>query len=118
MRTDLLLVASAVMLAACSHSPPSNEPLGVSRTAIEIARASGADDPSVGEMTLAQDKLAQAEVAARANDKVKARRLSEQAAIDAQVARSRIAAEKSRKAAAEIDASLAALREEMTRSQP
>jgi hypothetical protein len=64
---------------------------------------------------LAREKLAQADAAARANDPAKARRLAEQAEVDALVARSKSSADKSRKAAAELDASLATLREEMTR---
>ncbi|HEV7913066.1 MAG TPA: DUF4398 domain-containing protein, partial [Albitalea sp.] len=91
-------VAAGLAAAACSHPPPSNESLGSSRAAIDAARAAGADDPSIGEMALARDKLARAEAAARAKDDVRARRLADEAVVDAQVARARIAAEKSRKA--------------------
>ena len=108
-------VMAAAIAAGCSHTPVPSEPLGASRSAIETARVSGADDASTPEMALARDKLAQADAAARANDTTKAVRLAEEAAIDAQVARAKVAAEKSRKAATEVDASLAALRDEMSR---
>ncbi len=108
-------MAASLVAAACTINPPAGEPIGAGRSAIETARAAGADDASIPEMTLARDKLARAEAASRANDPVRAQRLAEEATVDAQVARARIAADKSRKAAAEVDATLAALREEMTR---
>lgn len=110
-----LLAGSGGLFAACAHTAAPNEQLGISRTSIEAAQAAGANDSSP-EMALARDKLAQADAAARANDTTKARRLAEQAEVDALVARSKIAADKSTKAAAELDASLATLREEMTRA--
>lgn len=69
-------------------------------------------------MALAREKLAQAEAAARAGNSVKAQRLAEEARVDAQVAHSKLDAENSRRAAQEIDASLATLREEMNRASP
>lgn len=108
-----LMATGAVV--GCSHTPAPNEQLGISRTSIEAAQSAGANDSSP-EMALARDKLAQADAAARANDPVKARRLAEQAEVDALVARSKTSADKSRKAASELDASLATLREEMTRA--
>jgi triphosphoribosyl-dephospho-CoA synthetase len=106
------LLASGVV--GCSHTEPANEQLGISRTSIEAAQSAGANDSSP-EMAMAREKLAQADAASRANDTVKARRLAEQAEVDALVARSKTSADKSRKVAAELDASLATLREEMTR---
>lgn len=105
---------AVALVAGCSHTAAPNEQMGISRTTIEAAQSAGANDSS-SDMALARDKLAQADAAARANDSVKARRLAEQAEVDALVARSKSAADKSRKAAAELDASLATLREEMTR---
>ncbi|MBW8829457.1 MAG: DUF4398 domain-containing protein [Burkholderiales bacterium] len=111
----LAALMAAALVAGCSTAAP-NEQLGISRTTIEGAQSAGSSDPSSDmALALAREKLAQADAAARANDPAKARRLAEQAEVDALVARSKSSADKSRKAAAELDASLATLREEMTR---
>ena len=109
-----LLFASAIV-AGCSHTPaPTTEQMGSTRAVIEVAQTAGATDASP-EMALARDKLAQAEAANKARDYTRARKLAEEAEVDALVARSKIASDKSRKAADELDASLAALRSEMAR---
>jgi hypothetical protein len=109
------LVAATALVTGCSHTPaPTTEQLGSSRAAIEVAQTAGATDASP-EMALARDKLAQADAANKAKDYTRARRLAEEAEVDALVARSKAAADKSRKAADELDASLATLRSEMTR---
>jgi hypothetical protein len=109
------VVFAAALVAGCSHTPaPTTEQMGSTRGVIEVAQAAGATDASP-EMALARDKLAQAEAANKAKDYTRARQLAEEAEVDALVARSKVASEKSRKAADELDASLAALRSEMTR---
>lgn len=121
MRTNpwaALLVLSATMAAGCSTDrPAAREQLAAGQSSVEAAiTATGAsDDLSVAEMSIARDKLAQAQAAQRAGEHEKARRLAEQAELDAQVARAKIAADKSRKAMAELDASLATLRDELNR---
>jgi hypothetical protein len=116
-----LLALSAALLAAtagCSTSKPAaREQIASGQTSVEaaIGATTAASDLSVPEMATAREKLAQAQAAQRAGDWEKARRLAEQADLDAQVARAKIAADKSQKAAAEIDASLATLREELNR---
>jgi|GEM_PF-1356093 len=116
-RAPALALMAAALVAGCSTTAAPNEQLGISRTTIEGAQSAGASDPSSDmALALAREKLAQADAAARANDTLKARRLAEQAEVDALVARSKSSADKSRKAAAELDASLATLREEMTRA--
>ena len=114
-RASALAALLATGVVGCSHTAPPTEQLGISRTSIEAARSAGANDSSP-EMAMARDKLAQADAAARADDTLKARRLAEQAEVDALVAGSKTSADKSRKAAAELDASLATLREEMMRA--
>lgn len=109
-----LLIATS-LVTGCSHTPAlTAEQLGSTRAVIEVAQAADATDTSP-EMALARDKLAQAEAANKAKDYARARRLAEEAEVDALVARSKIAAYKSRKAAEELDASLAALRSELAR---
>jgi len=112
-----LTLAGAAMLGACSTGKvPTAEQLGATRASVESAQIAGASDDATPEMAKAREKLAQADAAARAKDNVRARHLAEEAEVDALVARSKAAADKSQKAAAEIDASLATLRDEMTRA--
>lgn len=102
-------------LVACSNQPYASEQTSVGMASIDAAQIAGAGDLSVPEMALARDKLARAQAAAKAGDSTKARYLAEEADVDAQVARSKIAADKSQKAWREVDAGLASLREEMSR---
>ncbi|HMC16515.1 MAG TPA: DUF4398 domain-containing protein [Albitalea sp.] len=103
----------AAALAACATTTTApTEQIALGSASIEAAQAAGAEP----ELMLARDKLARAQAAARAGDNVRAMRLAEEADVDAQVARSRIAADKSSRAAAELDASLAALRDELNRA--
>jgi len=109
-------LTAGTMLAACSTGKvPAAEQLGATRASVEAAQVAGATDDGSPEMARAREKLAQADAASRAKDNVRARHLAEEAEVDALVARSKTAADKSQKAAAELDASLATLREEMTR---
>ena len=109
-------VLCAAALAACSTTTVPTEQIALGNASIEAAQAAGAGQPGQPDLMQARDKLARAQAAARAGDNVKAMRLAEEADVDAQVVRSRVAADKSRRAAAELDASLAALREELNRA--
>jgi len=116
----LLVFAAAVMAGCAGSKPAAREQVAATQGSVEaaITAATASSDLSVPEMATARDKLAQAQAAQRAGDWEKARRLAEQADIDAQVARAKIAADKSQKAAAEMDASMAALRDEINRQTP
>lgn len=103
---------AATLLSACSTGRvPAAEQLGATRGAIDAAQVAGAN--ATPEMAMARSKLGQAEAAMRMGDNLQARRLAEEAEVDALAARSRAASERSQKAAAELDASLATLRDEM-----
>ena len=112
----LFAALCAMALAACSTTTAPTEQIALGNASIEAAQAAGVGQPGQPDLMQARDKLARAQAAARAGDNVKAMRLAEEADVDAQVARSRVAADKSRRAAAELDASLAALREELNRA--
>ena len=111
-----IAVVCAVALAACSTTTVPNEQIALGNASIEAAQAAGAGQPGQPDLMQARDKLARAQAAARAGDNIRAMRLAEEADVDAQVARSRVAADKSTRAAAELDASLAALRDELNRA--
>lgn len=119
MRGPVLVAAIATLgvLGACASKRPGvTEQLGESRAAIEAAQASVGNESSA-EMISARTRLAQAQEAARQGDHSKARRLADEAEVDAALARAKMSREKSEKAAAEIDKGLATLREELSRQQ-
>ncbi len=105
-------VALCAALVACAHAPLPEQQLGASQASVQAALAAGAND-ATPEMALAREKLAAAEAAARDRKPVQARRLAEEAEVDALVARSRVAADDARKAASEVDAGLATLGQEL-----
>jgi len=112
-----LLVLSAALIAGCSSDKPvAREEIGAGKTSVETMSASmSGSDMSVPELATARSKLEQAQAAERAHQWEKARLLAEEADLDAKVARAKLTSDKSRKAAAELDASLATLREELNR---
>ncbi len=100
-------------LAGCASSPPPREQLATSQTSIDAARSAGAAEFAPVEFTRATDKRMQAINAAQHGDMVAARRLAEESDADAQVARTKANAERSQRAAAEVAASLQALRNQL-----
>jgi uncharacterized small protein (DUF1192 family) len=111
----LAATSLAALLAACSTSA-SKEQIALGTASIDAAQGAGAGEPGQADLTLARDKLARAQAAARSGDKVTAKRLAEEADVDAQAARTKVGSDKSRKAAAELDASIATLRDELSRT--
>ena len=109
----LLLVAA---LAACASTPPPTAALAAGASSYEAARSSGAPEFAAAELNSARTKLEQARALAQAGKNREAVRLAEQAEADAQLARAMAGSERSRRAVAEVDASLRTLREEMNRS--
>jgi DNA repair ATPase RecN len=105
-------------LGACASSPIPNEKIAVARSSVQRAEQSGAPDFAPVELATARDKLQRAEKAASDHDAQPATLLAEQANVDAELAEATAQEHKSHKAAAELDASLQALRDESTRLQP
>lgn len=123
MHTDKLLIRSMLtgacavaMLAGCSSPPVPREQLAVGQSSVDAAQSAGASELAPVELNRAREKLAQAQAAVRDKHLVAARRLAEQADADAQVARTRANAERSRRAAEEVMASLRTLRQQLDKS--
>ena len=108
-----LFALSAVAYAA---SPIPAERIAVAKSSLQRAEQSGAPELAPVEMSAARDKLVRAEKALADHNKVAATQLAEQADADAQLAEASAQRQKSRKAAAEFDASMQALRQESSRS--
>lgn len=109
-------VCAVGALAACSSPPVPREQLAVGKASVEAAQTAGAGELAPVELNMAREKLGQATVALHDKQYVTARRLAEQADVDAQVARSKATAERSRRAAEEVSASLKTLRQQIDKS--
>ena len=110
------LLASTLVLGACaSQGKPPIADLAVARTSVNQAEAAGAAQLAPVEFLSARDKLARAEVAMRDERYNDARRLTDEAAADADVAERTARAVKATRAAQELERSNAVLGTELNR---
>ena len=111
----MCLVAALAATGCASKKVETATQLGESRGAVDAAQASmgTADSP---DMAIARARLAEAQEASKKGDHALARRKAEEADAAAALARSKQARDRAEKAAAEIDRSLATLREELERA--
>lgn len=115
MKHLVCLLPVAWLAAACSSTPPAEPALAAGAASLEAARSAGAPEYAAPQLDAARTKLDRARVAAQAGNRREAIRLAEQADVDAQLARATAASERSRRAVAEVEASLRGLREELAR---
>lgn len=85
----------------------------MSQAAIQAAQTAGATEMAPVELQRAQEKYAMAVAAAKERQFVVARKLAEEADVDAQVARTKAQAERSRRAADEVRAGLKTLQQQL-----
>jgi len=114
-RPTLAALACAGLLAACGSNPPAAPALAASNASLEAARSSGAAEWAAVELNDARTKLERARALAQTGKNTEAIRMAEQADADAQLARAKAGSERSRRAVAEVEASLRTLREELNR---
>jgi cytochrome c peroxidase len=103
-------------LAAQANDRVSDDSIAVAKAAIAHAEQAGGPESAPVEMAAARDKLALAEKANDKHDYKPAADWAAQANIDAQVAEATATQVRSRKAAAEFDASMQTLRQEANRA--
>jgi hypothetical protein len=115
-RSWLAGACAVAALAGCSSPPVPRAQMAVGTSSLEAAQTAGAAELAPVELNRAREKLTQAQMAVRDRKYDEARILAEQADVDAQVARSRANAERSRRAAEEVSASLRTLRQQLDRS--
>ena len=109
------LVVLAFALGACASVPVPETELATARTALEQAQNAGAPQQAPASFALAREKLNRAEAAVQQGDNVHAKRLAEQARLDAQLAQVQARSGASQRAVSELEESMRALREEMNR---
>ncbi len=113
---SLLLLLSLTGLAACSSPPPDQElqAAELSITNAEKARVADYASPELGE---ARNKLAAARAAVNEGDMEDAKRLAEQARVNADLATAKAAAAKAAVVNTEMQDSTETLKTEMDRNQ-
>lgn len=109
-RGTLAIAMTSLALVACAGGEPPSAQLGASSQAIANAERAGALEHAPVELQQARDKMAAAREAVRDEDYERARRLAEQAQLDADLAASRAQSAEAREAAAAIQGDLQALR--------
>lgn len=114
----LMLAATAGAVGACSTNPPQDVVEQMTRTqaSIEQAQQSGAQQGALAELQLAKDKHTSAQQALDKRDYERALHLAQEAQVDAQYAAAKAQAEQAQAAAAQVQDSIRALRQEATRS--
>lgn len=114
------IVAAAMLIGAVGCASTPDRPEGELATAaanIDQAQQAGAAEYSAAELAAAQDKLARARAAAERDETVTARRLAEQAALDAELANAMTRSRKAESAVDELNDTIEALRDEIARNQ-
>lgn len=109
------LAAAALATACASGGDRPTEELVRARTLVEQAESGGAQQYAAADLERARSKLLAAEDAAESGDQEEARRLAEQAMVDAEYAAAETARVKSERSAQELQQSIESLRGEAQR---
>lgn len=110
-----LIAGVAVILAGCASTPAPVEQMAVSRAAVAAASNAGANEFAPLPLKSAMDKMNGAEKAMMEKDYVLARKLAEQAQVDAQLATAAANSARAQKAAAEVSEGSRVLKKEIDR---
>lgn len=118
-RSQVFTALVCLAAAGCASTPVDTAPMIARAEAmIDTARSSGAREFEPEALDAAEDKLTQARLKAQAGDDEEAARLAQQARLDAEYASARAEYEESNVALREIQETIAALQEEISRTRP
>lgn len=114
----IMTVALLFSAGGCASTPdrPEGE-LATAAANIDQAQQAGAAEHSAAELAAAQDKLAKARAAADRDETEMARRLAEQAALDAELANAMTRSRKAESTVDELNDTIEALRDEIERNR-
>ena len=115
-RTASYLGLSALVFAGCSSVRPPREEIATAELAVREAQQSKAPQHASLELRMATEKLTRARQAMRDEDYVVARRLAEQALVDAQLAESKARSIQARQMASQLREGIETLRKEAERA--
>jgi hypothetical protein len=111
------LIGGLLGMAGCAGNPPLAT-LSQAELAVQQADKQTASQYAPLELKTAREELERAKRAVDDEEYDEARRLADQALVDAQLAEAKAGAEKARQAAAELQKSIQTLRAELQRSSP
>lgn len=116
----LLATGGAILLgmAACASAPVPDPQMAVAEASVHKANSTSTREYAGAELQRAVDKLAQAQAALVSKDYDGARRLAEEADVDAQVAELHAHAQRARRAADESREAARVLNDEIGRNPP
>jgi len=108
-----VLVVASIAMGACSGTPKPKTEIALSNAAVQNAEVAGATDLAPIELRTAKEKQTMANKALASKNYLTAKQLSEQAAVDAELAKAKSEAEKSRAAVKEVEDSINVIRTEL-----
>lgn len=111
-----VLAGTLALLAGCATPPPPTEALAQAGDAFAAAQDAGTEEFAPGLLLRAQEKLDLGAVAAGDRRYADARRLAEEATIDARLAVTTARAREARHAVSEVEAQTQALKDAMART--
>lgn len=113
-----LLILSVLILTGCASVPAPKEQMAVSKTEIENALSGGGNEAAPLQLKSAMDKMNAAERAMAEKEYLQARRLAEQAQLDAKLAGAMARSAKAQKAVDALQDDRRVLRNELERQIP
>ncbi len=118
-RVSLAGIAGVTMLMlGCASMPPPTEQMAVSKATVSRAASVGGNEFAPVELRSATEKMNAAEQAMEQEEYLKARRLAEEAQVDAKLAETRAALAKAQLAVKNAEESNRVLRQELDRTAP
>lgn len=112
------VVATTIFVVGCASVPAPTEQMAVSKAAVTSASRDGGNEFAPLELKSAMEKMEGAERAMAADDYPLAKRLAEQAQLDARLAETKVGLAKAQKSVDESKESNRVLREEIKRTTP
>jgi len=113
---SIAVVAALMVASGCSTVGPPKAEIAAADLAIQDATKSKAPQYAPLELRMARDKLDKAQRAMNNEEYIHARRLAEEALVDAELAEVKASSEDARRAANELQQSLETLRREAERA--
>ena len=115
-RTLSVATVALGMMAGCASSPAPTEQMALSRAAVSTALNAGGNEYAPVQLQAAMNKLDAAEKAMAKQDYPEARKLAEQAEVDAKLASAMARSAKAQKASAAVQDDIRVLRQEIDRN--
>ena len=115
-RTLSVAAAALGLMAGCASTPAPTEQMALSRAALDTALSAGGNEYAPLQLQAAMNKMDAAEKALTKEDYAEARKLAEQAEIDANLASAMARSAKAQKASEAVQDDIRVIRQEIERN--